>query len=351
MDLLDRLSLEVPVAQAGMGGGIAGAELAAAVARAGGLGTVGILAARPFAAELRRARELAGGRPVSANLLVPYARRAHVRACVDAGVPSVSLFFGFDRGMVAELHAAGIVVLHQVGTVEQARRALADGADALIAQGREAGGHLLATEPLATFLPRVLDAAGGRPVLAAGAIHDAATARAALDAGAAAVWCGSRFLLTEESRAHPAYKARALGAPRTVETKLFGLSWPERHRVLPNAATERWDREAAAGPAPGRATAALGRAAALATGVTAPLAKVLPLGAAGPMASLQRVGVPLFGPAPPLAGMPDRLLEVTPLYAGEAVRDIRHVVTAADAVRALSGGGPSAIAPRTRSGR
>jgi NAD(P)H-dependent flavin oxidoreductase YrpB (nitropropane dioxygenase family) len=325
MDLLDRLSLEVPVVQAGMGGGIAGAELAAAVSCAGGLGTVGISGPKAFAAELRRARELAGGRPVSANLLLPYTRRAHVRACIEAGVGSVSLFFGFDRRVVDELRAAGIAVLHQVGTVDGARRAVADGADALVAQGLEAGGHLLATEPLRDFLPEALAAAGGRPVLAAGGIHDGPTARAALDAGAAAVWCGSRFLLTEESRAHQAYKARALGAPGTVETKLFGLSWPERHRVLPNAATQRW------GPG-----GAVGRAAAMATAATAPLARVLPLGAAGPLASVQRLGVPLYGPAPPLAGQPERLLDVTPLYAGACVRSITRIVPAAEAVRALA---------------
>lgn len=330
MDLLDRLSLEVPVAQAGMGGGISGAKLAAAVARAGGLGTVGISAPAAFAAELRRAREQAEGRPISANLLLPYTRRAHVRACVEAGVTSVSLFFGFDRRVVGELRAAGIAVLHQVGTVDEVRRAIADGADAIVAQGREGGGHLLAIEPLAAFLPRALEAAGGRPVLAAGGIHDRATARAALDAGAAAVWSGSRFLLTRESRAHEAYKARALGAERTVETRLFGLTWPERHRVLPNAATERWGRGGAVARVAGAATAA-----------TAPLARVLPLGAAAPLASLQRVGVPVFGPAPPLAGMPERLLDVTPLYAGECVRHIDAVVDAADAVRELAGGAPA----------
>ena len=325
MDLLDRLELEVPVVQAGMGGGIAGAQLAAAVSRAGGLGTVGISAPGPFAQELRRASELAEGRPVSANLLVPYARRAHVRACVDGGVAAVSLFFGFDRQIVDALHAAGIVVLHQVGTVEQARRALADGADALIAQGREAGGHLLATAPLDAFLPRALEAANGRPVLAAGGIADARQTQRALQAGAQAVWCGSRFLLTDESRAHDAYKRRALGADRTIETKLFGLTWPERHRVLPNAATERWERGGA-----------LAKAGALATAATRPLAKVLPLGAAGPLAAVQRVGLPLYGPAPPTRGMPERSLEVMPLYAGACVQAIDRVVPAAEAVRLLS---------------
>src|SRR5687768_9359565 len=101
MDLLDRLAIDHPVVQAGMGGGLSGARLAGAVSRAGGLGTVGISPPEHFTAELRQARERADGRPVSANLLLPFARRAHVEACVAAGVGSVSLFFGFDRKVVA----------------------------------------------------------------------------------------------------------------------------------------------------------------------------------------------------------------------------------------------------------
>lgn len=323
MDLLDRIGIDVPVLQAGMGGGIAGAKLAGAVSRAGGLGTVGILPPEPFAAELRRAREASDGRPVSANLLLPFTRRGHVEACVATGVGSVSLFFGFDRRLVAALRDEGIVVLHQVGTVDEVRRALGDGADAVIAQGDEAGGHLLGREPAAAFLPRALEAADGAPVLAAGGIADASDVRRALDAGAAAAWCGSRFLLTDESRAHPAYKARALGAGRTIETKVFGFGWPDRHRVLPNAATERWG----GGP--------LGAAAAVLNAATRPLARVVPASMATRMLPLQRAGLPLLGPQPPLAGMDERLLEVAPLYAGECVARIPSVVTAAEAVRAL----------------
>src|SRR3712207_3289891 len=119
MDLLDRLGVEHPVFQAGMGGGISGAELAGAVSRAGGLGTVGILPPAVFAAELARARELAEGRPVSANLLLPFTKRGHVHACIEQRVAAVSLFFGFDRDAVAALRGAGIAVLHQVGTVDR----------------------------------------------------------------------------------------------------------------------------------------------------------------------------------------------------------------------------------------
>src|SRR5258706_7346447 len=149
-DLRDRLSIEHAVVQAGLGGGLSRAELAAAVSRAGGLGTVGIMGEpAAFRAEIRRARELAAGKPVSANLLFPVMRRAHVDACVAERVPVVSLFFGFDRRVVEALHEAGSVVMHQVGTVEQARRGPAGGAPLPLPPGEGARGHPLPTEPLA----------------------------------------------------------------------------------------------------------------------------------------------------------------------------------------------------------
>jgi nitronate monooxygenase len=324
VSLLDRLGVELPVVQAGMGGGIAGAALAGAVSAAGGLGTVGILGPARMRDELRRARDIADGRPVAANLLVPFARRAHVEACAAGGAAAVVLFFGFDARLVAELRSRGIVVVHQVGTAEAAERALAEGADALMAQGVEAGGHLHGTLPAAEVLERVQAVAGAAPVLAAGGIARRADVERVLDAGAEAAVCGSRFLLTEESRAHPEYKRRALGAPRTIDTRLFGFGWPARHRVLPNAATERWERRRRLTEAIARPTAALGR--------------LLPVDVAAtrlPLLATPRV--PVFGPGAPLEGMPDRVVDATPLYAGECVRHVHAIVPAADAVRDLGG--------------
>ncbi len=321
--LAERLGFEVPVVQAGMGGAIAGAELAGAVSGAGGLGTLGMQPAGVMAGELRRAREIAGGRPVAANLLMPFVRRAHAQACIAGGAAAVTLFMGFDARLVAELRGAGILVLHQVGTVEQARRALADGADGLIAQGVQAGGHLAGTERLEAVLPALLEVAAGRPLLAAGGIASAAGVRAALAAGAAAAVCGTRFLLSAESGAHPLYKQRALGARRTLVTGLFGFGWPDPHRVLPNAATDRWARHE--------------RRLAPALGATRSLGRRLPLRAAGALGTLQRPALPLLSPAPPVAGMPDRAVEATALYAGECARSIDAVRPAAALVSELAG--------------
>ena len=86
MDVRDRFGLEHPVVQAGMGGGVAGGPLAGAVSAAGALGTVGIMAPKAFAHALQGAVGLAPGRPVAANLLAPFTRRAHVDACIGLGV-------------------------------------------------------------------------------------------------------------------------------------------------------------------------------------------------------------------------------------------------------------------------
>ncbi len=322
-DVRELLGIERPVVQAALGGGLSRAELAGAVSAAGGLGTVGIFVeADRYALEIRRTRELSNGRPFAANLLFPVMKRAHVEACVRERVPVVSLFFGFDRGVVEALHAAGSVVLHQVGSVEQARRAVADGADGLIVQGTGAGGHVLATAPLEKIVPELAGVAGGRPVLAAGGIHDRTTARAALSLGASGVAVGTRFLLTHESHAHDAYKARLLAARSTLVTLLFGLGWHGLHRVVPNAATERWCGADPLGPSWVRAVNRL----------SVPLLRKMPASGARAFVGRQRVSLPFFTPAALVRGMDPGLVDVTPLYAGDCVSEIREIASAADIV-------------------
>lgn len=320
------LELAVPVVQAGLGGGLAGGRLAAAVARAGGLGTVGISPPGRFAADLRTAMGDAGGGAVSANLLVPFARREHVDACRAARVPIAVLHGGLDPRLTAALHGAGVrTVLHQVGTRPQARRALACGADGLIAQGVEAGGHVEGREPIRALLPRVVDLAGGRPVLAAGGVAGRAGVTELLALGAAAVVAGTRFVLTTESRAHPGYQARLLAARTTLRTLLFGFGWPAWHRVVPNGATERWCARSDAGPALVRA----------ANRASAPLGRRLPLASLGALTARQRPWLPVFGPSAPLAG-DAAPLDAVALYAGAGVAAMSAVTSAAEAVAELS---------------
>lgn len=326
MNLLESLGLTHPVVQAGMGGGVAGGALAGAVSAAGALGTVGLTDVHSFAADLRQATALAGKQPVAANLLVPFARKAHIDACIAGGIKLVVLHDGFPARWIGALRAAGIRTFCTVGTAAHARRALSAGADGLVAQGVEAGGHLMGERPLAVTLPEVLEAADGAPVLAAGGVADAEDVRRLLAAGAAGAVAGTRFLLTPESRAHPGYQQRVLAAERTIRTLLFGVGWPLPHRVIPNAVTDRWCTKSDLGPRAVRGVNRLG----------APLGRLLPLSALDTMVALQRPAVPLYTPALPLAGMDDAMVDRSALYAGETIHRIRDIIPAAEAVARLA---------------
>lgn len=325
MDLLDRLRLEVPVAQAGMGGGLAGPELAAAVATAGGLGTLGLLPPADLRAAIRQVRDAAPDRSVAVNLLMPFVRRGHVQACVESGIDVAVIAFGMDRALLQFLSEQGVFVFVMVGTEEQARRACVSGANGLIAQGCEAGGHIAGTTPALSFLPRTLELARGRPVMLAGGIATSDDTCAALAAGAAGVVAGTRFLLTDEARAHPGYQRRILKADKTIRTTLFGLGWPAPHRVVANAATRRWCHD------DGRAKL-VPRLVNAGSGILARL----PDRAIAPVLRMQTPVLPMFSPIAPTIGMPESAVDRAALYAGETVLRMISVISARQAVTDLA---------------
>lgn len=317
-DLIERIGLEVPVVQAGMGGGLAGHELAAAVSEAGGLGTIGILGADRLREEIAAARQLTD-RPIAVNLLLVLARPAHFEAAEQADV--LVTFWGRPRRRTSRIW------LHQVGSVEEAVAARAAGADAVIAQGVEAGGHVRGSVPAAELLERVRAAVGSEyPVLSAGGIAERSDADERLDAGAEAVVAGTRFLMSEESGGHPDYKGRLIEADETVLTELFGVGWPAPHRVVPNAATERWLSGDRRGPAWIRALHRL----------TAVGASRVPIPLQLRLAASQRPSRPFFGPAAPTTDGPASLVDAGPLYAGECIERIDDVRAAAEIVEALT---------------
>jgi NAD(P)H-dependent flavin oxidoreductase YrpB (nitropropane dioxygenase family) len=316
--LLERLGISLPVLQAGMGDGLASARLAAAVSEAGGLGTIGILPPESLRQELARARGLTD-RPIAINLLLPFARREHWAVAREAD--AVVTFWG------APVRRTSGTWIHQCGSVAEAHAARAAGADAVIAQGVQAGGHVRGTLPALRLLAQVRAALPGYPVLLAGDVADAGDVRAALDAGAAGVVAGTRFLLSDESPAHPEYKRRLIESERTLLTELFGFGWPAPHRVIANRATERWLREDPRGPGPVR----------LAQRLTGPIGPRLPLTVGERMARQARLQIPLYGPAAPLADWPEHLLDTAPLYAGESVARIRDIRPAGELVRLLAG--------------
>lgn len=313
--MLDLRRLEVPVVQAGMGG-VARHELAAAVSDAGGLGTIAGVQA-PIAEELAAARRLTG-RPVAVNLLLPFLRPEDARAAADAD--AIVTFWGRPRRLAASTW------IHQCGSVAEAREAAEAGADAVIAQGVEAGGHVRGRTPALELLGQIREAVR-IPVLVAGGIADRADVRTALDAGAVAAVVGTRFLLSEECRAHPEYKQRCVEAGETVLTELFGLGWPSApHRVIPNAATRRWLRGDPRGPAWIRG----------ANRLTRPLAARIPASVQARAVQRQRATQPFLGPQPPADDGPAGLVDSGPLYAGETVRRISSIAPAANLVAELT---------------
>ena len=219
--LCDMLGIRHPVIQAGMVW-CTGAELVVAVSRAGGLGTLGAGSMYPdeLRAEVRRVKDQwSGAFAVNVPLLYP-AVEEHMATIVEEQVPVVFTSAGSPRKWTDHLKSAGCTVIHVVSSAVFARKAVAAGVDAVVAEGFEAGGHNGREETTTMCLvPEVADAVEV-PVIAAGGLHDARSILAALALGASGVQMGSRFVMTQENPAHAAFKQRIADA-RAGETRLM----------------------------------------------------------------------------------------------------------------------------------
>ncbi|GHF74082.1 NAD(P)H-dependent flavin oxidoreductase [Seohaeicola zhoushanensis] len=244
--LCDLLGCKVPILLAGMGG-VARWELAAAIANAGGYATLGMVREAPslIAAEVAALRQ-ATDRRFAVNLIPAATEQrlldAQIDCCIDLDVPAFSFFWDVMPEVVARVKRAGCLVLHQVGTLAAARMAEAAGADVIIAQGVEAGGHVHGRSPAFELAEQIL-AQTKLPVVVSGGIATGEGLAAALAIGAAGVLCGTAFLATQEAFAHPYHKSRIVEASGedTVLTDVFVLNWPRGAavRVISNSVTER----------------------------------------------------------------------------------------------------------------
>jgi NAD(P)H-dependent flavin oxidoreductase YrpB (nitropropane dioxygenase family) len=222
------------------------ADLAAAVTSAGGVGALsGFAPPDTLRAAIREVRARTEG-PFHVNLLGVLPNDDQVAVCVEESVPIVSFHWGHPPAhQLAALREAGASVWEQVGSVGAARRAVADGVDAVVAQGAEAGGHNYGELPAIAQIPEIADAVSGRAlVLAAGGIVDGRQAAAALCLGADAVWVGTALVASIEANAHPEHKRRLVEAASTdaVLTSIFGPEWPDFNpmRVLRNRVVTEW---------------------------------------------------------------------------------------------------------------
>ena len=221
--------LTTPIVNAGMAM-IARPALAAAVCEAGGLGTIGGDINPPAVLrDLVRQTKTLTKRPFGVDLIGDFVTDEHLSVLIDEKV-SLTIFFWTlpRRAQVEQLQRAGIKVWMQVGRVAEAEQASGLGADALIVQGAEAGGHNRAEASTMALFPRIRRHFPALPLLAAGGIVDGRTMAAALVLGADAVWCGSRFLASQEADAHDAYKSRVLAADvgDTAVLSIYGPEWP-----------------------------------------------------------------------------------------------------------------------------
>lgn len=234
----DLFGCTLPLQLAGMGG-VGTPELAAAVARAGGLGMLPAHGT-PLDARLWEAGDAAPDGVLGVNMLMPFLQDWTIIEAACCGARLVEFFYGDPSpALVAEVHNDGALAGWQVGSADEARAAVDAGCDIVVVQGIEAGGHVRGTMPLLSLLDRVLDLVDV-PVVAAGGITTARHIAAALAAGADAVRMGTRFLATPEADVHPAYLDLLLEADGedTVLTTAFGNGWPDApHRVLASSVT------------------------------------------------------------------------------------------------------------------
>jgi nitronate monooxygenase len=257
------LNIGVPIVQAPIAN-LTCPELVAGVSNAGALGMLSVTWREPdeIRSLLRTIRELTA-RPFGVNLILAWDMRERLEACLEEGVPVVSFFWGDPSPFLGSVHDAGAVAMLTVGSADEARIAVDQGVDILVAQGWEAGGHVIGSVATLPLVPSVVDAVGNTPVVAAGGIADGRGLAAVLALGAGGAWIGTRFIASEEALAHAEYKARVVRAKATdtVYTTLFNVGWEQApHRVLRNSTTAAWEdagRPAASRPGEGEVVARL----------------------------------------------------------------------------------------------
>jgi nitronate monooxygenase len=239
-----RFGLRYPIFQAPHGFAT-GPELAAAVSNAGAMGALALTRRPPGAArELVAATRRQTDRPFLVNYILSLDAES-LEDALDAGAPIVQFSWGVPtKPMISAVRSADASFGVQVASVAGARAALDLGADYLVCQGTEAGGHVQSSTPLLDLLPQVLEATHDALVLASGGIGSGGDIRAVLNAGAAGAVLGTRFVATDESAAHADYKAALVGATArdTAFTMCFQDGWPAAmHRTLRNSTFLRWE--------------------------------------------------------------------------------------------------------------
>ena len=288
--------------------------LAAAVSNAGALGMVTLTWSVDAGAVVRETAALTT-RPFGGNFVLTSDHHRDLDRALEAGLKIVSFMWGDPSSYIKAVHDAGGIVLHTVGSAEEARQAVASGADVIVAQGWEAGGHVWGTVATLPLVPAVVDAVAPVPVIAAGGIGDARGVAAVLALGAQAAWLGTRFLLAEEMPIHEDYRRRLIAAAETDPQwypNLYDVGWPDSpHRALRNSTARAWE---AAGRPPDSQRPGAG--------------DVIAHFASGE-------GIVRYEPAPPMVGTTGDI-EALSMWAGQSVALARKPQSAAEIVTELT---------------
>lgn len=251
-ELTEKLGIDYPIIQAGMGG-VATAELVATVSNAGGLGVIGAALMTPviLREQIRKVKDLTD-KPFGVDLLLAQGMPGldeMIQTMFEEEVPVFASGLGNPGPYAEEMHRRGMTVMAVIGAVRHARRVVEGGTDIVVAQGTEGGGH---TGRIATMalVPQVVDAVAPVPVVAAGGVADGRGLVAALALGACGVWVGTRFVATKEAFGHDAYKRKIVDATEegTQVTRCFT---GKDCRVIKNRYAEQWeDRQGEIKPFP-----------------------------------------------------------------------------------------------------
>ena len=238
-----QFGITLPIVQGPMGG-IAGPQLVAAVANAGALGALPVWTLNPaeVQAAVAKTRRLTAA-DFALNFRADRVQVDQIRAAIEIGASIFHLFWGDPSASAGPIREAGAKLLCTVGDSDSAMAAIDAGADALIAQGVEAGGHVLSEMPLTDLLDTILAVAGKVPVVAAGGLATAHDVARAIGRGASGALLGTRFVATRESMAHEDYKQALLtaGADATARSECFDVGWEDApHRHLVNPTYQAW---------------------------------------------------------------------------------------------------------------
>ena len=196
--------------------------------------------------DIRRVKASTRG-PFGVNFVMGFPFDDNLTLALSENVPIVSFFWGDASAYVQQVKSGGAIARQVVASVLDAKIAERAGFDIIVAQGREAGGHVRGEIGTMALIPQVVDAVS-IPVIAAGGIADSRGVAAALALGAAGVWVGTPFLLASEANIHPVYRelAKRPASPvmNTVYFSLFDIGWPDApQRTLRNSTIAMWEAE------------------------------------------------------------------------------------------------------------